>query len=449
MGAVTERRLRRALGCVLAAAAIALATGCGSSHSSGGSGGGSSSAQHITLTMVDNDTASEGPLNTITQSLVKAFEKSHPNVTIQRSTKSFNDYEAATRLEATGPNPPDIIQGNIGLSLDGPLVRAGALLSLERYDRKYGWSKRFGAAGMQQFRFTADGSRWGSGNLYGVSSKAELVWVYYNKAKLHKLGLGVPDTLPKFEQALAKAKQAGEIPIMFGNTDQWPASHVYSVIQNALAPAAAIRSWALGQDGANFDTPADLEAAQKLAAWSKAGYFTPGFEGLSYDTSVAKFAKGQGVFMITGTWSNQPFVQGLRSNVGAFLLRTASGAIPAVTGGLADPWHISSRSKYPDVAAEFINSMVDAEGAKVYAHLDALPSGPVPLNLFPAGSLSPLAAQALAQAVKADAMVPYLGFPTPTIGPDTLFPDTQELMGGKMSPQDYVKQVQAAWVSGR
>jgi raffinose/stachyose/melibiose transport system substrate-binding protein len=302
---------------------------------------------------------------------------------------------------------------------------------------------------MQQFRFTPDGSTWGSGNLYGVSSKAELVWVYYNKAKLQKLGLGVPKTFGEFDAALAKAKQAGETPIMFGNTDQWPGTHVYSVIQNALAPAPAIRTWALGQDGATFDDPTNIAAAQKLADWAKKGYFASGYAGMSYDASLARFGKGTGVFMITGTWANQPLAKALKGNVGAFLLPTESGAIPAVTGGMADPWHVSSHSKHPDEAADFINSLVDAAGAKVYAKNDAIPSGAVPLDLFPRGSLNPEAARALAAAVKANVMVPYLGFPTPTIGPRALYPDTQELMAGRLSPQDFARRVQAAWASDR
>ena len=50
----------------------------------------------------------------------------------------------------------------------------------------------------------------------------EIVGVYYNKQMLADLGLDVPTTFAEFEQALEVAKQAGEVPIQFGNNDAFP-----------------------------------------------------------------------------------------------------------------------------------------------------------------------------------------------------------------------------------
>ena len=38
-------------------------------------------------------------------------------------------------------------------------------------------------------QFSADGKKFGTGNLYGLPMTGEVVGVYYNKAKLRKLGV--------------------------------------------------------------------------------------------------------------------------------------------------------------------------------------------------------------------------------------------------------------------
>ena len=71
-----------------------------------------------------------------------------------------------------------------------------------------------------------------------------------------------------------------------------------------MAPTSYLKDLVFGTQGANlcFDTPENAQAAATLQNWANEGYFTPGFGGAGYDNAVADFAKGEGVFMITGNW---------------------------------------------------------------------------------------------------------------------------------------------------
>ena len=74
----------------------------------------------------------------------------------------------------------------------------------------------------------------------------EVVGVYYNKAKLKKLGLEVPTTFQAFEEAVTKAKDAGETPIQFGNLDKWPGIHEYEEVMLQYCDKTAASDWIFG-----------------------------------------------------------------------------------------------------------------------------------------------------------------------------------------------------------
>ena len=66
------------------------------------------------------------------------------------------------------------------------------------------------------------------------------------QAVLADLGLTVPTTFNDFEQDLAVAKQAGQVPIPFGNNDAFPGIHEYAVIQDQTAPTSYLTDLIFG-----------------------------------------------------------------------------------------------------------------------------------------------------------------------------------------------------------
>src|SRR5581483_4218060 len=135
----------------------------------------------------------------------------------------------------------------------GPLVQAKLLMPLDRYAARYGWNARYSAGIRRMNMFSADGKRFGTGSLFGLPMTGEVVGVFYNKAKLRQLGLGVPKTFEQFETALAKAKAAGETPIQFGNLDKWPGIHMYEEPMLQDTPKTWARSWVFGAGVPSFE----------------------------------------------------------------------------------------------------------------------------------------------------------------------------------------------------
>ena len=310
-------RIARTLSVTAAAALLAIAllavAGVGSAMTRGTS---APSAGKATTSLLVWDQEVRGGQNATMIALNKAFQKKYPNIKINRVAKSFTDLQKTLKLAASGPNPPDVVEANNGYSAMGPLVKAKLLLSLSKYAAKYGWRARYSSGILRMNQFTADSKHFGVGNLYGLPMTGEVVAVYYNKAKLKKLGLKVPTTFAGFQLALAKAKAAGEIPVQFGNLDKWPGIHEFEEVMLQYASKPYARGFIFGVGKPTFKTAASTAAAAKLQQWAKAGYFTNGFNGLGYDPASADFGKGKGVFNITGSWQTSAYKAALGKNVG-------------------------------------------------------------------------------------------------------------------------------------
>jgi raffinose/stachyose/melibiose transport system substrate-binding protein len=443
---VTTTRTAAALSILLLCVAAACGTPGASDAGSAGSGPtstGFDTTKKVTITMWDTED-SKGP-STAEDALIKQFEQKYPNVTVKRTVRSFDDYIATIKLAASSSNAPDVFQGNEG-SLDQTLIKAHLIEPFDSLATAYGWDTRFGSsAALNPLRWTADGSTWGEGTLWGVAQKAEVLGAFYNKARLASLGLQPPKTFADFEHSLAAAKAAGVPPIMVGNLDKYPLGHVFMVLQARFEDPQAISDWTYGRPGASFDTPGTRKAASILQQWGKKGYFEDGFNGVSQQNAGARFAKGEGLYFITGPWMNQTFASVLKDGVGFFPLPSIDGSAGApTTGSLSLPFHISTKSAHPDVAAAFVDFITNADAASLIIQNGDLPSAaPSSSQIDPASSLASISA-AWQEKSKAGTLTPYLDWATPTMG-DTLFGALQQLSEGRITPAQFTAAVQKDW----
>jgi raffinose/stachyose/melibiose transport system substrate-binding protein len=395
----------------------------------------------ITLTVWDQECCA---VTKVWDQLNAEFEATYPNVTIKRVNRDFGELKSLLKLSMSGPNGPDVVEANQGWPDMGGLVKAGLLLPLDNYAQAYGWTDRVSDNVMAVSRWSPDGAQFGTGNLYGFTTMGEIIGVYYNKQKLQQLGLDVPATFDEFQQDLETAKAAGEVPIMFGNNDAFAGIHEYAVIQDQLASKDTLTNLIFGSQGAQlrFDTPEDIQAAQILRDWAEKGYFTPGFGGTGYQSVVNDFAKGEGVFMITGNW----IVGDLgadNASYGFFLMPPLTKGGPVVsTGGAGFPLSIAAGSEHPDAAAAYIDWMTSQHASELL-----VPTGQLPLSkgetvAMQQGTVLADVLAAAHQVSEANGVVPYEDWATPTFY-DTLTAAIQELMASRITPEEFAAKVQA------
>ncbi len=442
---MTTSRLRRVGAALAAVGTLLAAAACAPGPSGGGAPAAPTnpvskdiaSAGPVTLSVWDQNT--DGGIAKAQEELNAEFQKMYPNVTIKRTVESFADLKTTLRLALSSNTPPDVVQANQGYPDMGAFVAAGMLRPLNDYANLYGWDSYYPQSLLKQNSFSGDGKTWQGDTLFGVSQTGEVVGIYYNRDQLASLGLPAPTTLAQLDAAMAAAKTKGILPMAFGDLDKSPGIHLFGVVQAALAGAPAVTELVSGRGGSWTDEPS-LKAAQQIAQWSAQGYLTPGTNGVSRDDAVASFGKGGALFTLTGTWMQQPLQDAMGANVGFTTLNSDAGQ-PATTGGQGLAWAITSKSAHPDVAAAYIDFITNAKAAQLLLDTGNLPTV-LPSGYQPQpGTLAGDIATQYRDVQKADGVVPYLDYTTPTFY-DTITAGVQELLGGQSNPQQFVDALQ-------
>jgi raffinose/stachyose/melibiose transport system substrate-binding protein len=400
-------------------------------------------AGDVTLTVWDQEV--RGGQNAEVTRLNKEFQQKYPNVTIKRVAKSFTDLNKTLKLAVSGPNAPDVVEANQGRPIMGELVKAGMLRPITDYAKLYGWRDRYSSALLSLNSFSKDGKDFGSGDLYGLSQMGEIVGVYYDKTKV----TNPPKTFAEFQQQLQQAKAAGEVGIQFGNLPKYPGIHEYETVLSQTADKQKVRDFVFAKPGASFDDPQFTAAATTLDDWVKKGYFNKNFNGTDYDPAWQAMAKGNGRFVIAGTWITADILKDMGDKVAFMLMPQKDPSSPVSLGGESLPFTITSASKHPDVAAAYIDFLTDANAAKVLVETNNLPA--MKNAPAPSGGINAEIAGAWQKLNAADGVIPYLDYTTPTFY-NTLTASVQELMGGKQSPQQFTAGVQKDydhWASSR
>lgn len=437
----TGRHPHRAVAfAVVAALASACVPGTDGSGAVGAGAGGAAtavpdpaSAGKVTLHVWDQEI--RGGQNAEVERLNEAFEEKYPNVRIKRVARSFSDLKTTLKLALSGNNPPDVVQANQGYADMVAFVQAGLLTPLDDYAGIYAWNTRYPKTLLDLNRVSADGRKFGTGRLYGISQTGEYIGVYYNKEVLARAGVEPPGTWRELTEALPRLKKRGELPVQFGNLDKYPAIHTFGVLQNQAGGADSARDTVLGR-GDGFGRAATREAARTLAEWKERGYLPQGANGTGYDAAAKQFARGEGAFLLTGTWQLADLKKPMGKKLGFMPPPPrAEGGSAVTTGGQGLAWSVTSKSDHPHVAAAYLDFLTGPRAADVMTEEGVLPAVPGKAAArVPGDSPDGQMVRGWQRLSEQDGLVPYLDYTTPGFY-DSLSADLQDVIDGRLSPE--------------
>ena len=379
-------------------------------------------------------------------SIAKNFTKKYPNITVKIETKAYADYSKTLSLRARSSNAPDIMeipQGQVGAV---PLSKAGLIQNLDNYSKLYGWDKKLGG-GLASNSVTADLKSYGSGTLRAVPLSGQVVGVFYNKKLAAEYGLSVPfASLADFEAGMAKIKAMGKKdPLIMGSAKYGMHTHNMGVMLGSYtSKASKIQDWIFGASTANINTKENREALETMQRWTKLGYTNDQPNALGYEDAVAKFYKGDGVFFLTGSWLTSGVQKELGDNGGFFLLPRAKSGTPfAGTGSVGTAMGISSKSKYPNEAAAFIDFLAGGNSATI---LDG--AGWTILAGKSTNAQSVVQKEVIAAfqtLVKNNSLTYFLDWSTPAMLDKVILPLGQELIDSKITASLVLQAMQDNW----
>ena len=389
------------------------------------------------------DSNNSGELQELVETLAEEFEAQKQGVTVEHQGFETAQLDDQLQRAIQSGEGPDISQINNGENSMGPLVRAGLILPMDDYAEQYGWNNLLSPGLIARNRYTEDGETIGQGVLWGVSSTAEIVGFYYNKQIFADNGVEIPETFADLEAAMQTFKDAGVTPLVFGNLDPWPASHLFGEILGTMTTREYLDGLIYRQGDQSWETDEIKQAAAKLQEWKQNGYLLEGFEGISPDDAVSLFAAGQGAMLMQGSWDAPNVAVQMNENAGFFLMppQEAGGTVLHV-GGVGIPYGITENAENADLAAEFINFLVSERALELMVEQTALPGQTVPAEMITPDTLAGDLYTAWNAANEADAIGHYLDWATPTFY-DTLNAELQRLLGDQTTPEAFAQALQA------
>jgi raffinose/stachyose/melibiose transport system substrate-binding protein len=403
----------------------------------------------VTLTMWSYDNQDPG-LEPVLKQLSKQFEEQHPGVKINLIFKDFNSLVGTVPRALASGSGPDVTEGNQGYQTDAQLVKAKLILPLDKYIKKYHWDRLYSPSEWGMFRWTPDGKSFGKGPIWGIAQTGQNVAVFYNKAKLRSLGFNpnkMPTTFGGFDRLLAQIRAKlpkGEPVIEEGNKEGYGFIHLVGGIWGAYANAASVRNWIYHVRGSRYDTPGTMKALAKLQQWAKAGYFNDDYNAVGNDASAGNFAKGKGVFWIGGDWDATIIHAGLGKNVGVMDVPPRPGGVWTSIGGLSGPWHISAKTKNPDLGAAWLNYII----ASPTAHKLMFGQAQLPADRTAGAPTGDPYLAAVYTAFKKvaddDGLLLYTDWASPSMY-TTLQNQFQLLLAGRVTSAGMAKAVQGDW----
>jgi raffinose/stachyose/melibiose transport system substrate-binding protein len=392
-------------------------------------------AGNVTLKLTDFWGAAEGDW---IKQVITDFEKKYPNVTIQRSTEDWGQLNSTLNLQLQDDGGPDIATANNGWQSLGTLAKGGLVHNLDAYAKAYGWDRKVPTTIARQNQFTTNFATMGSGSWFGTPmSRTSLIGLYYNADKLKTLGLTPPKTLADLEADAAKAKAAGEVPFEYGSLDG--STTMLLGLQAMMADKTKLNNYIYGDTSVKAGDIGMTQAVETTKKWADAGYFPTHFEGIDYQTAVANFGGGKGVFRweYTGSLGLNAKQQG---HFGYVQLPQQSGTGTVGVGAAPGAMVISSKSKHPDVAAAFLDYLMSPEAGQTGVDHGLVPALSPNVKVPPA-SLSLTGESAGAATLDAaDGYVPYFDWSSPTML-DTLTQNIQLVFAGKLTADKFTAAV--------
>lgn len=363
--------------------------------------------------------------------MVAAFEAANPDINVERDVQAVDDMRPTIQAALNSGSGPDVFYYDTGPGFAGVLAGGGLLRPLDdlyasgKLDQVYEWTRE---------RSTFEGTT------YGIGNAIEFLSVYYNADLFAEHGLSEPTTYEEFLSACDTFKEAGIIPVAFGNSAGWPAFHIFSLYANNLVPQDQLQAMIRGEE--SWDNPqvvAAIEAA--FVEMQDRGCYSPSVNAASYDDANALFTSGMAAMTMTGSWiipvfSEAPF------NVDFFFLPAPTGGTTTPPAGLGSGWFISAATAHPEASERFLEFLYDPANAAYWVEQMSI----IPPYAIDAASLnaSPLMSETMQSLADPSAMGLNIDVLTPEAFNTTMLDGFQAVLGGDRTAAEQAQALQSA-----
>ena len=255
----------------------------------------------------------------------------------------------------------------------------------------------------------------------------------------------VPKTEDELRQVANELRERGITPFAFGDQEQWPAGHMFSIgVSNVLGREGLENL--LYADG-RWDTPEVVMAIDLLFRdFVQSGYYPEGLNALSYDEANALFYSGEAAMNPTGTWLVSEIVQTVQDfEVGFFPFPSIEGSGISPAAGVGAGLFVAKKASNPQGAIEFIDYLLQESTARlIIEKLNVIPAQPV----NPKGLDMPELFKDVLEDLSESPQAKSFGYNIDVLAPqnfnEVMYDGFQEVIGGVRSPEEQAGALQRA-----
>lgn len=422
--AFSRRDFLKIGGAGLAGATLLGAAGCG----------GSSDQGNVIRMFVG--TAETAALERESIKLVDRFDQESSKYTVERESIPPDQVREVIQTRLRSETPPDFFGYDTGPGFAGVLAEAGLLYPLDKAYEENGW-KIYDWA---KQRATYDGKS------YGVPSQVEELIVYYNKDLVPE----VPETLDDLRAMAGEIKGQGKVPFGFGDSEQWPAGHLFSIgISNVLG-RQGLDDILYGEG--RWDSP-EVEEAINLffRDFVDEGYYPDGVNAITYEDANTLFYAGDAAMNITGTWLVSEIVETVQDfEVGFFPFPSIDGSSVSPPAGVGAGSFIAADAKNAEGGIALMNFYQQEEIARTVMETSkTIPAHPVNTEGLELPGLFKQVLDDLSESTEAGAFGYNIDVLTPQNFNEVMFSGFQEVLNGTRSAAEQAAALQDAWASAK
>ena len=419
---VSRRDFLRLGGAGLAGAALLGTAGCGG----GGQGGG----QPVKFYTSTAETTSQE--KTYIEIQVDGFNEQYPKYTLEREAIPGDDLRTTLKTRLQGDEPPDVFTYGTGPGFGGVLANVGLLRSLEGAYKENDWPV---------FDWAKQRATYG-GTDYGVPIQVEEIVVYYNKSLVPE----APKTVDDLRAMADDIKGQGKTPLGFGDQEQWPAGHIFSIGASNVLGREGLDEILYG-DG-RWDTPEVVEAVDILFRdFVESGYYPEGVNAITYDDANALFYSGEAAMLPTGTWLVPTIAETVQDfEVGFFAFPSINGSGIAPPAGLGDALFVSKDAANPEGAVKFIDYLLQEDTIRqTLERFNTIPAQPVQTENLDVSPLFKAVLDDLSETTEEGSFGYNIDVLTPANFNEVMFTGFQEVLSGNKTAKEQMSDLQAAW----
>jgi raffinose/stachyose/melibiose transport system substrate-binding protein len=372
--------------------------------------------------------------------VIDQFEAAHPNIKVEMEAVADEPYKDKIRVVMASGDVPDIFFSWAG-EFSWKFARAGRAMALD--DAFYGtdWKD-------DVINSAAEPYKW-DGKLYGLPMRINAKFMVYNKAIFEDLGLSVPTTWDEFLAVCAALKDAGVVPIAFGNEFPWASSHYVGDLNAKLVSGDVIQSDYLltGEADTLFTDPGYVEALRRFKTLGDEGYFNQGANALQHSLARSSFIAGRAGMMYIELEEFVTVADGMGADAFGFF------QFPSGTGGAGDQnlltgapdgFMVSAESAHPDEALMFLRFLLSPEMGAEYVRRLGIPSAVV--GAVNDDTALPIVVEGVQAINEASGMALWLDTDINIKIVEVYLPGMQALLNGTETPESVMQKVHEAAV---